>query len=276
MDPREAAQDDLLIGVLALQNGMVEQDVLMGAFRSRARDKTRPIAEILAAHGAIDVDDRALLEGLARKHLKRHGDDLERSLTALQAGVSIRETLAKIGGAEIEATLDHPGSGATELAREQSLALARSAATTDVQRFRILRPHAQGGLGAVFVALDKELHREVALKQILDHHADDPTSRTRFVLEAEITGGLEHPGIVPVYGLGSYGDGRPFYAMRFVRGDSLKDAIESFHAGEAPTSDPGNRSLACASYCGGSWMSATRSTTLIPAACSTATSSRRT
>ena len=76
-------------------------------------------------------------------------------------------------------------------------------ATSDGQRFRILRPHARGGLGAVFVALDGELHREVALKQILEQHADDPISRQRFVAEAEITGGLEHPGIVPVYGLGT-------------------------------------------------------------------------
>ena len=68
------------------------------------------------------------------------------------------------------------------------------------------------------------------MKQILDQHADDPASRQRFLLEAEITGGLEHPGIVPVYGLGTYGDGRPFYAMRFIRGDSLKDAIAAFHA----------------------------------------------
>ena len=54
-------------------------------------------------------------------------------------------------------------------------------------------------------------------------HADNPDSRRAFVLEAEITGGLEHPGIVPVYGLGHYADGRPFYAMRFIKGDSLKD-----------------------------------------------------
>jgi len=85
-------------------------------------------------------------------------------------------------------------------------------------------------VGAVFVALDSELHREVALKQILDSHADDPVSRQRFLQEAEITCGLEHPGIVPVYGLGTYGDGRPFYAMRFIKGNSLKEAIERFHA----------------------------------------------
>jgi serine/threonine-protein kinase len=101
----------------------------------------------------------------------------------------------------------------------------------DSQRFRVLRPHAKGGLGAVFVALDLELHREVALKQILEGQADNPVSRCRFLLEAEITGGLEHPGIVPVYGLGTYANGQPYYAMRFIRGESLKGAIDRFHAG---------------------------------------------
>ena len=86
-------------------------------------------------------------------------------------------------------------------------------------------------------------NREVALKQILDRHADDPASRARFLLEAEITGGLEHPGIVPVYGLGTYADGRPYYAMRFIRGDSLKEAIDRFHADESLKADPGRRSL---------------------------------
>ena len=112
------------------------------------------------------------------------------------------------------------------------------------RRFHVLRPHAKGGLGAVSVALDVELNREVALKEILDHHADNPVSRQRFLVEAEITGGLEHPGIVPVYGLGTYTDGRPYYAMRFIKGDSLKDAIAAFHAEPASTSNAGKRLLA--------------------------------
>src|SRR5262249_28799602 len=116
-------------------------------------------------------------------------------------------------------------------------------ATSDGQRFRVLRPHARGGLGAVFVALDSELHREVALKQILDSQADDPVSRQRFLLEAEVTGGLEHPGIVPVYGLATYGGGRPYYAMRFIRGDSLRGAIDRFHADETLKKEPSQRSL---------------------------------
>ena len=104
MEPRDAANRELIIGMLALQNGMVERDVLVGAFRSWARDKTRPIIEILVAQGAIDLDDRALLEGLARKHLRRHGDDVERSLARSTPARSTRENLAKIGDPDIDAT----------------------------------------------------------------------------------------------------------------------------------------------------------------------------
>jgi formylglycine-generating enzyme required for sulfatase activity/serine/threonine protein kinase len=112
------------------------------------------------------------------------------------------------------------------------------------QRFRILRPHARGGLGEVFVARDQELHRDVALKEIQERHAGHPESRARFLLEAEVTGSLEHPGIVPVYGLGRYADGRPYYAMRFVQGDSLKDAIDAFHQADRGRRSTSERSLA--------------------------------
>jgi serine/threonine protein kinase len=52
------------------------------------------------------------------------------------------------------------------------------------------------------MARDVELERPVALKEIQEHLADDPVFRARFLREARITGGLEHPGVVPVYSLG--------------------------------------------------------------------------
>jgi serine/threonine protein kinase len=88
----------------------------------------------------------------------------------------------------------------------------------------------KGGLGIVWLAFDSELHREVALKEIKPRFADDPNSRHRFILEAEVTGGLEHPGIVPVYSLGRNSKGRPYYAMRFIRGEEFGDAIRRFHS----------------------------------------------
>jgi eukaryotic-like serine/threonine-protein kinase len=162
---------------------------------------------------------------------------LKKALAGLAVGRSIRESLALAGGPEVEATLGHVGwahrsthDAGDDPDRTDTVSVG--SATAEGQRFRILRPHAKGGLGAVFVALDSELDREVALKQISDDRADDPTSRFRFLIEAQITGGLEHPGIVRVYGLGTYGDGCPYYSMRLIRGDSLKEAIDRFHQRE--------------------------------------------
>jgi serine/threonine-protein kinase len=240
-----AADRHLLFGLLALQNGLIDQGQLIIAFQAWIRDKSKSLADQLVARGDLGADARAGLDAIVALHVKKHGD-VERSLAAVPAGKSTRESLARLGDPDIEGTLGHVGSwhGSTvEGDSDRTASYSVGAATSDGQRFRILRPHARGGLGAVFVALDSELHREVALKQILDHHADDPTSRQRFLMEAEINGGLEHPGIVPVYGLGAYGDGRPYYAMRFIKGDSLKAAIEHFHADEALKKDLGRRSL---------------------------------
>src|SRR5262249_53966433 len=99
------------------------------------------------------------------------------------------------------------------------------------ERFVILRPHAKGGIGEVSVALDVALNREVALKALLEGRLEDPESRVRFLLEAEVTARLEHPGIVPVYAIGCNARGDPFYVMRFIKGESFKEAVRQFHAG---------------------------------------------
>src|SRR4051794_3610707 len=245
MPPPIDPSRDLLFGLLALQNGLIDQGQLVAAFQAWTRDKARPLADHLVSRGDLDGDDRVAVEGLVVRHLKKHGGDPEKSLAAVSAGRSTRESLARVGDADIEASLAHVGTTSTRTDEDtdRTASYAVGSATSEGQRFRVLRPYAKGGLGAVFVALDDELHREVALKQILDRHADDPISRQRFLIEAEITGGLEHPGIVPVYGLGTYGDGRPYYAMRFIRGDNLKEAIERYHADTSLKEDPGRRSL---------------------------------
>jgi serine/threonine-protein kinase len=250
-----AADRHLRFGLLALQNGLIDEGQLVAGFQAWTRAKDRGLAQHLLDRGDLDADQCAGVEVMVALHLKWHGGDPERSLAAIGVGRSTRECLARIGNGELDASLAHVGSGSTEPDADPdpdrtatyavgAATYAVGSPTSDGQRFQILRPHARGGLGAVFVARDIELNREVALKQILDHHADDQGSRARFVLEAEITGGLEHPGIVPVYGLGTYPDGRPYYAMRFIRGDSFREAIAGFHADVALRQDPGRRSLA--------------------------------
>ncbi len=85
----------------------------------------------------------------------------------------------------------------------------------------------RGGIGRVLVAMDEHLGREVAIKELLEEEGHvDPEMMTRFLAEARITGQLEHPNIVPVYELGRRLDGRLYYTMRVVRGETMSAALE--------------------------------------------------
>ena len=254
MGPTDADRN-LLLGFLALQMDFVSRDALLAALGAWVSDKSLDLGRIFLGQGTLTPDRHALLEALAREHLKAHGDDPRQSLAALSTVGPIRVEVERIADPDLHASLAHlddPSKAADPFATRAPAAddpfatrtPSVGASTSTGQRFRFLRPHAEGGLGKVSVALDEELRREVALKEIKERHADNQGDRARFVLEAEITGGLEHPNIVPVYGLGQYADGRPYYAMRFIKGDSLKDAIAAFHRADVPGRDPGERALA--------------------------------
>ena len=120
------------------------------------------------------------------------------------------------------------------------LGASPSATGTMVGRFALRSLHASGGLGEVFTARDTELNREVAVKRIKSQYADDPGSRSRFLTEAELTARLDHPGVVPVFGLVNDVRGRPCYAMRFIRGETLKDEIDRYH-GNQKADDKGEK-----------------------------------
>ena len=237
---RDSAQN-LLFGLLALQNNFISRDVLVAAFGAWIAEKSKPLDHILLDQGHLDADCHALLTGLVGQHLKLHGDDAEKSLADLSAMGSELRRLLDLGDPELSVSLGHVASArrGDQDTDADATATFLGAPTSSGGRFQVLRLHAEGGLGEVYVARDEEVHREVALKQIKSEYAGDRQSRARFLVEAEITGGLEHPGIVPVYGLGTYDDGRPFYAMRFIRGDSLKGAIARFHGDQAMQKDPG-------------------------------------
>ncbi|HEX4611474.1 MAG TPA: serine/threonine-protein kinase [Urbifossiella sp.] len=104
-----------------------------------------------------------------------------------------------------------------------------SPAGVAVDRYVLRGFHAKGGLGEVHRALDLELDREVAFKRMQAGFADDPGWRETFVAEARVTARLDHPGIVPVFGLVADGHGRPCYAMRFIAGATLRQEIDRFY-----------------------------------------------
>ncbi len=100
--------------------------------------------------------------------------------------------------------------------------------------YTIVRRLGIGGLGSVWLARDQTLKRLVAIKEVNERGAESPTALARFRREAEITGQLEHPNIVPVYQAGEdTHSNHPFYVMRFVGKKSLSDAIEDYHTRRA-------------------------------------------
>ena len=245
------ADRNLLYGILALQMDFINRDALIRAMHAWVLEKTKPLGVILREHGDLTEDVHVVLETLVRKHLERHGQDVRESLAAAQPDAALVVDLASLPDPQIQASVvtmqshaSHLSIPSTRLAGSLDGTKAQGSAASSPMRYRILKPHRVGGLGEVFVAHDEELGRKVALKQIREKYADHPDSRARFLVEAEITGGLEHPGIVPVYGLCAYADGRPFYAMRFIQGESLREAIQRFHQVENSSRDPAERALA--------------------------------
>jgi serine/threonine-protein kinase len=239
--PSPSADRNLVFGLLALQMDFVTREQLLDAMHAWMLQKQTPLGDILCRRGVLAADERQVLDLALEKHVRRHGD-AQASLAALRVEPAVRQHLQRLNDADVQASLASlPAAGAFDPLATSGVAVV---VPTGV-RYRRLREHARGGLGEVHVALDEELKREVALKEIQNPFADQSETRARFVREAEITGKLEHPGVVPVYGLGAYPDGRPYYAMRFIRGESMQQAIAHFHrADQQPRRDPGERSLA--------------------------------
>jgi serine/threonine protein kinase len=225
---------NLLFGLLALQLDFISKEGLLAAMQTWLLEKQTPLGDVLLRHGALSADRKLLLEALVREHLKQHDNDPQQSLASLSSVDSAKQQLGQLADPDVQASLG-PSLSSPVLSISATLTQSPDAGEKSgeipksTERFRLLRYHAEGGLGQVWVAEDSELHREVALKVIQPKKAHQSAHQSRFVLEAEITGGLEHPGIVPVYGLGHYADGRPYYAMKFIRGNSLKTAITEFH-----------------------------------------------
>jgi eukaryotic-like serine/threonine-protein kinase len=219
-----ADERDWLFGAIAFQMGFVARDDLLSALRARISASDRTLARLLVDHEALTSHQSYLLDELVDEHIKAHGGDVRCSLDAVPRPAFLEGALQNAG--------DTPAPAVFANAQRDPDAKNETSVDSGV-RYRVLRQHARGGVGVVSVAHDDELGREVALKEIDATLASDRIVRMRFVREAEITGGLEHPGIVPVYGLGRYPDGRPYYAMRFIRGVSLQEALTQLHRGDA-------------------------------------------
>lgn len=238
--PRPEASPDLIFGILALRVCFIGGGALRDALDAwvGGPGTAGDFPQFLAGREGIAPGQRDALWGLTREFLGRFGG-AEGALAAL----GLPDELAaprdeptppmavapRAGAASAPPTIGNPPAGA-----EGRFGW----------RYRPLRLIGSGGAGDVYAAFDRELNREVALKAIRGPLADEPLIRARFQMEAEITAGLEHSGVPAVYDLGHTREGHPFYAMRLVRGETLRAAIARFR--ESPPADDEARRVSLA------------------------------
>ena len=170
---------------------------------------------VVGIAAAAEADDPAAGPGLSDEAKQRLRKSVRQAKSESQAGGEA--TPSAITGGSGSLSTEHNTLGGD---------IRRSAS-----RFTLMRKIGEGGLGTVWLARDEDLKRTVAIKEMHPDKADSPKHMLRFHREAEVTGLLEHPNVVPLYMFGVNAEtGRPFYAMRFLGKQTLADAIVEFHA----------------------------------------------
>src|SRR5262249_17082798 len=155
--------------------------------------------EALCQAGPLTPEGRAALDRRAGGHFAAHRNDLKAAVAALPLPPEARAALGHFADFDWQTCpawcneVSAPTQAQAASPPDDCFATPPPAPGAATGRYHLLRPLARGGLGEVFVAEDTELHREVALKQIQHGLAQQARSRERFLLEAEVTGRLEHP-----------------------------------------------------------------------------------
>jgi serine/threonine-protein kinase len=220
----ETTDRNLLFGVLALQADFLDAAQFAEACSAWAGRKDTPLADLLVERGLLTAEQRGLVDLLLRQKLNKHGGDAHASLQGALATPDVRSVLESVADDDVQQSLAG--------LHEPALAVQLSTVAYEPQvrqRYTLTRLHARGGIGQVWLARDEDIGRDVALKELRPDRGDSPSATARFLEEAKVTGQLEHPGIVPVYELVQPRAGQPCYAMRFVGGRTLADAIKDYH-----------------------------------------------
>ena len=214
----------LLFAAICLQAGILDPKQFATACRDCTERPDKAMGDVLAQRRWIQPTDRPHLEYLVDRYLREHGDDADAATRHLLA--TARESLAGLESVVTDSTVafSPPAPDHSPAGRPNSTAAVET-------RYAFTNLHATGGMGRVWRARDRQLDREVALKELRPEQAGNSRTAARFLREARLTGQLEHPGIVPVYELTTRpGSDEPFYTMRFVRGGTLTEAVRAYHA----------------------------------------------
>lgn len=194
------------LGVFAWESDLLDADQLASGVAKWAEAPETSLVGHLIADGSLTDNDIKLLKTL---WAERTADD------------------------QLDSTRAEKSQGKQfELSENRADFADSSTPLTASHRFDLVNTLARGGLGKVSVAIDRSLNRRVAIKEMLPDQSDRTESRLRFFREAEITGQLEHPAVVPIHHVGFTAEGVPFYSMRLIEGQTIRDLARELISSE--------------------------------------------
>ncbi len=248
-----AADRELLFGLLAVQNRLIDKAQLVAAFQTWVGDQSKSLGDHLEASGDLTNAMRAPLETLVEIHLEMHGLHPEKSLVAVLDDESTLASLAELDEPKIEATVARCVQNTTRLATgaddvadpdateaflhragvAEQATVEASQSNRDRQNrelpritgYEILEVLGAGGMVIVYKARQPRLDRMVALKMIKAGAGARQDDLARFEAEARAVAAIDHPKIIKIFEIGER-DGLPYFALEFLEGGSLADRID--------------------------------------------------
>lgn len=213
---------DFALAALLVRGRHLSERSLRNTLKSWTPFGKIPLRDVIQEHQLVPEEALNRVANEAEEYLKKLGDRQTRDTIAPTVALRTSYLLDR---------LDPTGTVAKLFGFSQiPKALVGNEARTYRNHFRLIRKLGQGGLGTVWLAVDLSLNRYVAIKEITEQMEHNPAAMARFRREAEITGKLDHPSIVPIHMLGENDeDGRVFYVMRFLGNQTLSDAIRNYH-----------------------------------------------
>ena len=223
-DPGETItqqEQDIALVAELLESGSLSERQIGTVMGDWSIHGSIPLAQHIEDRGLVGAEQLAILIRRAQGRIER----------ARQSAAN--DSLAPVGGESLFLSTLERLDGTGRVSKLLGVTVAASGGVKDSRnsdaRYQLVRKLGQGGLGRVWLARDLNLNRYVALKEISHPSKATEAIVERFKHEAEITGRLEHPGIVPVYHLGKDASGRTFYTMRFLGKRTLQDSILEYH-----------------------------------------------
>jgi eukaryotic-like serine/threonine-protein kinase len=213
---------DIALAAELLDSGVVSEREISAALSDWSLHGSIPLSDHLAQRALLTAEQ---LDALRQRALDR----VDRARLSAAGGTEVAAGSHNLFLATLE-RLDGSGRVAKLLGVTVAARCGDNDARVVENRYELIRKLGQGGLGRVWLARDTNLNRFVALKEISHFSGGSSEAIERFKNEAEITGRLDHPSIVPIYQLGEdIATKRVFYAMRFLGRSTLQDSIIEYH-----------------------------------------------